>query len=277
MDPTTNNSVRRFLRRAAIGIAAAAIVTVGVTQLLLPDAGGARCTGSCKVPPFKARWSYQLQGNLRLTSARVYDIDGVDTPRSFVARLNRLRRYAVCYIDAGTWEDWRPDSKRFPDAVLGGDNGWPGERWLDIRRTDVLIPIMRDRIATCRAKGFDAVEPDNVDGYTNETGFPLTAADQLRYNRRIANLAHVAGLAVGLKNDLDQIPALRSEFDFGVVEQCFQYDECDKVKPFLRVGKPVFEVEYEGTSASFCSRARAMGINAQRARLDLDRPGTPCR
>ena len=134
MDPTTDNSVRRLVRGAAIGLAAAAILAVGVTQLLLPDDGEARCTGSCKPPPFKARWSYQLQGNLRLTSARVYDIDGLDTPRSFVARLNRLRRYAVCYIDAGTWEDWRPDRKRFPDSVLGRDNGWPGERWLDIRR-----------------------------------------------------------------------------------------------------------------------------------------------
>ncbi len=264
------------MRGAVIGIAAAALLAVGITQLVLDD-GQARCPRSCKLPPFNARWSYQLQGNLRLTSARVYDVDGADTPRSFVARLHRLRRYAICYIDAGTWEDWRPDRQRFPDSVLGRDNGWPGERWLDIRRADVLTPIMRDRIATCRDKGFDAVEPDNVDGYANETGFPLTAADQLRYNRRLARLAHSAGLAVGLKNDLDQIPALRSEFDFAVVEQCFQYDECDKVRPFVRVGKPVFEVEYEVPSSSFCSQARRLRINSLRAPLDLDRPGTPCR
>ena len=63
-------------------------------------------------------------------------------------------------------------------------NGWPGERWLDIRQLRGRSrPIMRARIATCaREKGFDAVELDNVDGYPNHTGFPLTGADQLRYN-----------------------------------------------------------------------------------------------
>ena len=49
----------------------------------------------------------------------------------------------------------------------------------------------------CRTKGFDAVEPDNMDGYANRTGFPVTAADQLLHNRLIAGLAHDRGLAVG--------------------------------------------------------------------------------
>ena len=60
--------------------------------------------------------------------------------------------------------------------LLGRPNGWPGERWFDIRRLDVLGSIMRDRIENCRRKGFDAVEPDNVDGYANRTGFPLDCA-----------------------------------------------------------------------------------------------------
>ncbi len=253
------------------------MLAVGMTQLLLDD-GQARCSGSrCKPPPLTASWSYQLQGRLRITGARVYDVDAFDTPASFVARLHRSRRYAICYVDAGTWEDWRPDRRRFPASVLGRDNGWPGERWLDIRRTDVIIPIMRDRIAKCRRKGFDAVEPDNVDGYANETGFPLTARDQLRYNRRLARLAHDAGMAVGLKNDLDQVPALHNAFDFAVVEQCFQYDECGKTRPFRRARKPVFAVEYELPPAKFCKRAGRQRINAVHARADLDRPSTTCR
>ena len=271
-------SLKRLTRRgrlAAGGLIAAALVA-GLMLVLL-DAGQARCAGSCKPPPFTAGWSYQLQGKLRTTGARVYDVDGFDTARSFVSRLHRQRRYAICYVDAGTWENWRPDRSRFPESALGRDNGWPGERWLDIRRINDLVPIMADRIATCRKKGFDAVEPDNVDGYANRTGFPLTAADQLRYNRRLARLAHRAGLAVGLKNDLDQIPALHGDFDFAVVEQCFQYDECGKVRPFLRAGKPVFEVEYELPRSQFCARARSMRINALRADVDLARPGKPCR
>jgi hypothetical protein len=261
-----------------LGIAAVAALTVALTQVLLADGEAARCSGPCKPPPFTAGWSYQLQGTPRIISgARVYDVDGFDTRRSYVSRLHKLGGYAVCYVSAGTWEDWRPDRQRFPSSVLGRSNGWPGERWLDIRRLDVLTPIMSDRIATCGRKGFDAVEPDNVDGYANETGFPLTSTDQLRYNRRLALLAHRAGMAVGLKNDLDQALDLRNHFDFAVVEQCFQYDECNKVRPFTRVGKPVFEVEYEVPSSDFCTRARELRINASRASLELDRPSTPCR
>ncbi len=69
----------------------------------------------------------------------------------------------------------------------------------------LLAPLMRARLDLCQAKGFDAVEPDNIDGYQVDggTGFPLTAGDQLRYNRWIAAEAHCRGLSIGLKNDSD--------------------------------------------------------------------------
>ena len=38
--------------------------------------------------------------------------------------------------------------------------------------------------------------------------FSLTAADQLDYNRFLAEQAHQRGLAIGLKNDLDQVASL---------------------------------------------------------------------
>ncbi len=66
----------------------------------------------------------------------------------------------------------------------------------------------KSRLDLCQQRGFDTVDPDNMDGYTNATGFPLTAADQLAYNASIANAAHARGLTVALKNDLDQIPQL---------------------------------------------------------------------
>lgn len=92
--------------------------------------------------------------------------------------------------------------------MRGEGNGWEGERWLDVRRLAELEPLIGKRFDMCREKGFDAVEPDNMDGYRNKSGFPLTAEDQLKYNRLIAKLAHDRGLSVGLKNDLDQIPQL---------------------------------------------------------------------
>ena len=132
----------------------------------------------------------------------------------------------MCYIDFGTWENWRPDQASFPSSVLGSSNGWPGEKWLDIRQISTLAPIMTARMQMCVQKGFDALEPDNIDGYSNSTGFPLTAADQLAYNEWIANTAHSLGLSVGLKNDVDQTAQLEPFFDWALDEQCNQYSEC---------------------------------------------------
>ncbi|OEJ96554.1 endo alpha-1,4 polygalactosaminidase [Streptomyces thermolilacinus] len=222
-------------------------------------------------------WQWQLTGRLDPTvDVPVYDIDGFDQPASAVADLHRRGRKVICYLSTGAWEDFRPDASRFPASVLGKGNGWEGERWLDIRRTDVLEPLMAARIDMCREKGFDAVEPDNMDGYANDTGFPLTAADQLRYNRLIARLSHERGLSVALKNDLDQIPELVGDFDFAVNEQCAQYDECDALKPFLDAGKAVLHVEYELPARRFCPQARSMGLSSMRKKYDLDAWRKPC-
>ncbi|MFB7451462.1 endo alpha-1,4 polygalactosaminidase [Streptomyces sp. NPDC056194] len=222
-------------------------------------------------------WQWQLSGTLDpAVDVPVYDIDGFDHPASTVADLHRRGRKVICYVSTGAWEKFRPDAGSFPAAVLGQGNGWPGERWLDIRRTDVLGPIMAKRLDMCRDKGFDAVEPDNMDGYRNRTGFPLTAADQLRYNRLIATMAHERGLSVGLKNDLDQIPQLLPDFDFAVNEQCAEYEECDALVPFVTAGKAVFHVEYELTTGQFCPQAGKLGLSSMRKRYELDAWRRPC-
>ncbi len=221
-------------------------------------------------PPPRTTWQWQLSGIIdQSVPAQVYDVDAFDTPASAVASLKASGRRVVCYFSAGSYEDWRPDASAFPAAVLGSNNGWPGERWLDIRRLDVLGPIMTSRMAICRDKGFDAVEPDNVDGYTNATGFPLTAADQITYNRLIATTAHGLGLSVGLKNDIDQVSALEASFDFAVNEECFAYDECAPLSQFIAAGKAVFNAEYSGESAAFCPTANALGFSTLKKQLAL--------
>ncbi|TWG02615.1 hypothetical protein FHX80_111025 [Streptomyces brevispora] len=215
-------------------------------------------------------WQWQLSGRLDTTvDAPVYDIDGFEHDAAQVAGLHRKGRKVICYLSTGAWEEFRPDADDFPAAVLGKSNGWAGERWLDIRRTDVLQPLMEARIAMCAKKGFDAVEPDNMDGYRNRTGFPLTAADQLRYNRLIAGAAHRHGLSVGLKNDLPQIPQLVGDFDFAVNEQCAQYEECAQLSPFVKAGKAVFHVEYELPLARFCDGSRRLGLSSLLKKYEL--------
>lgn len=250
------------------------LIVVTIAALLYPVlalAPGSAATRWSPVPSDRfqiilsqAPSNAQLRGNFD-----VIEMDGFETPAKTVAAVHVLGKRAVCYIDVGTWENWRPDAKRFPASVLGRpDAGWPGERWLDIRRLGILLPLMRTRFARCVAKGFDAVDPDNVNGVENATGFKLTVEEQLAYDRAIASLAHHDGLAVALKSYPEEAKALEKSFDFVVNEQCVQYQECRQLAPFISAHKAVFDIEYT-TSLSFCTKLPA-GIFGLEKHLSLD-------
>ena len=229
------------------------------------------------IPKPGTPWQWQLTNPVDTSiDAPVYDVDSTYTDAATVAALHAKGRKVICYVNAGAWENFRPDKNAFPSTILGGPDGWAGEQWLDIRQIGVLQPIMAARFAACRAKGFDGVEADLVDSYTDQTGFPITSADQLRYNEMLAGLAHRLGLSIGLKNDLGQVPQLVGVFDFSIDEQCFQYSECDQLLPFIKAGKAVFEAEYQLSNDQFCARANAMGISAMRKNTALDPPRWPC-
>jgi hypothetical protein len=210
-------------------------------------------------PPPGTTWQWQLTGTVDTSiDVSMYDVDLVGVSQSVIDTLHQDGRIVICYFSAGSYENRRPDADKFPESVLGKSiAGWPGERWLDIRQIDVLSPIMTARLDFAVQKKCDGVEADNVDGYINNTGFPLTAAHQLTYNRWLANEAHARGLSIGLKNDLEQIPELLPYFDWAINEQCFEYNECHRLKPFVDAGKAVFGVEYEGDLDDFCPQANA--------------------
>jgi hypothetical protein len=212
-------------------------------------------------PPQRLTWYWQLQGHVVVNHVQATDFDGFDNSAATVGSLHAQGQHVICYIDAGTWENWRPDAAAFPRSLLGRDNGWRGEKWLDIRRLSTLAPIMTRRLAMCRHKGFDAVEPDNIDGWENLTGFPITASDQLTYNRWLARQAHAFGLAVFQKNDLEQASALQPYFDGVLDEQCNEYAECSQLNGYLTAGKPVLDAEYDPSLyPTFCAADRRAGI-----------------
>jgi endo-alpha-1,4-polygalactosaminidase (GH114 family) len=237
-------------------------------------------------PSAGASWQWQLT-DLPIDSSfdvDVYDIDLFDNNASTVASLRAQGRRVFCYISVGSWEDWRPDADQFPDSVLGNDyEGWPGEKWLDIREIELLAPIMRARLDRCRSKGFDGVEPDNVDGYANDTGFRLTYQDQLSYNIWLAGEAHARGLSIGLKNDDEQVDDLLSHFDWAMTEDCFADGWCADMQPFITAGKPVLAAEYTDQMSinhflnQVCPQAEVMGFSAILKRRDLDAWRRACR
>lgn len=219
-------------------------------------------------PPLHTTWQWQLGEDPidQSFDVHLYDIDLFDQSAATVASLHAQGSKVVCYMSVGSYEDWRPDAGDFPVQVLGKEYaGWPGEKWLDIRRIDLLAPIMRARLDLCKGKGFDAVEPDNMDNYTNDTGFPLTYDDQLKYNLWLATEAHARGLSIGLKNNPDQVEDLVAHFDWALTESCFEQGWCEEMQPFIDAGKPVFAAEYTDTAITlddFCPQAQMLQINA---------------
>lgn len=220
-------------------------------------------TGSWYKPTTAVTWQLQLTGTINTGYAvELYEIDLFDTPQQTIIDLHAASRKVICYFSGGSYEDWRSDATQFATSDIGNNlDGWPGENWLDIRSTSVR-EIMQARLDLAVSKDCDAVDVDNMDGYTNNPGFALTANDQLDYNRFIANAAHQRDLAIGLKNDLEQIGGLVDYFDFAVNEECFEYDECDLLTPFIQQGKPVLQVEYKQayvndptTRANLCAQS----------------------
>lgn len=228
-------------------------------------------------PTLSTTWQWQLQGALNHSyDIALYDIDLFDTDAALIASLQASGKKVICYFSAGSFEDWRDDASSFPQSALGSTlDGWAGEKWLDI--TDETVrSIMKQRLDLAHTKGCDGVEPDNVDGYTNDTGFTLTSDDQLNYNIFLAQEAHKRALSIGLKNDLDQAQTLEPYFDFSVNEQCYEYNECTKLNVFIEADKPVFHAEYNPEYKSgeayeqLCTHSFALGFQTLILPLSLD-------
>lgn len=286
-------SVARFMRSLALGVAALAVTT----WMPSPAAEGTpsppkpvACQG-CWQPALDTSWDWVISKvpKAPFRPVAMYDVDGFEAHASDVAALHTADIKVVCYLSAGTFEKWRPDADRFPAALIGRSDGWPGERWLDIRelqrKDSVLRSIMDHRLNMCQRKGFDMVELDNVDGWLNNTGFPLTSADQLFYNATLANDAHRRGMSVLQKNDNEQIPALLDYFDGALNEQCNQYKECTThqngtfgLDQYVTAGKPVFQAEYKLPRSAFCAADNRNDFNGVRFNLQLnDKRFQPCR
>lgn len=241
------------------------------------------------------KWDWQLAVPVKLnpdTSIQIYDIDMFQNERSGIVQTLHGKGYKViCYVDVGSWENWRDDQSTFPKSILGsGYDGFPDERWLDIRDVNpaqsktgtALAKILSARLNRAQAMGCDAIEPDNMDGYDktahDPSGFPLTYEDQIYFNRWVADAAHARGMLVGLKNDINQAHDARiySAFDFVVSEECFQYGECGFFSDFLALNKPVFEAEYSLALSRFCPSAKASRISAIKKRNALNATRADC-
>jgi hypothetical protein len=55
----------------------------------------------------------------------------------------------ICYFSAGSYEDWRTDANQLDSGDLGYTlDGWPDERWLDIRSDSILVIMQNLQFST---------------------------------------------------------------------------------------------------------------------------------
>jgi hypothetical protein len=228
-------------------------------------------------------WQWQLSGSIDLSiDAAVYDIDpfAPDTPTDTIAKLHAAGRKVICYFDCA-YEPGRSDTALLEPFKGNPIEGWPGQFWVDFRQPQVRA-VMQARIDKAVGLGCDAVEPDDIDAIDNNPGFPLTAADQLDFATFLAVTAHSRGLSVGLKNNLAQVAQLVSVFDFAVNEQCFEYNECETLKPFIAANKAVFNTEYtsgdlQQRAAQVCAAQNTLNFDSIVKRLELGPERVSCR
>lgn len=270
---------------------AAALVLPVLTLLLLVLGGPPRAEAAAvRDLPGDAPFDYQIGGDYAAP-------DGV----SVVSRdwfigtpLAGDDAYSICYVNAFQTQDDEPGVDR-PDersnwpqdlvlTSLGDDPNWGGEYLVDIStadRRERAAQWVEQMVDTCAAKGFDAVEFDNLDSWTRFDDTPVgpqvpfEREEAVAFAELITDHAHGLGLAVGQKNtsDLGRETSLEViGFDFAVAEQCGEYDECAAYTEVF--GSRVVDVEYgDAGLARACSSAGAQ-IAVVRRDVEVSRPGS---
>jgi len=235
-------------------------------------------------PAVGASGHIQLQGDIDTShDVDLYDLDLFDPPDSVFAAIHARGARLVCYFSAGSREDWRMDAGEFPAAAIGkAMAGWPGEMWLDIRSAAVRSVLER-RLDHAVLRGCDGVDPDNINAWQNDSGFPLTKADTRDFLGWLAAESHARGLAVGLKNGNELALEVEPDFEWELNEECLAFDECDLLTPFVDAGKPVFHIEYvdreadgPALQASVCASPKRRGFSTLIKTWELTDWGLSC-
>lgn len=248
--------------------------------------------GTVVLPPANGKWDYQIGGPY--------------TPAAGVLVVSRDRtvapaagKYNICYNNVGQTQpdEGTPNPNLYgttawwlqnhPNVILKGSNGQPiiDPNWdevvFDVRtaaqRTE-LSNVIKTWFDQCKADGYNAIEPDNIDLEVRSSGLE-THAQVREYVKILVNYAHSIGLAIGQKNavtDDNDNPEWQTDgptfvdgtsgFDFAIAEECGAYDECGTFTA-MYPGR-VFVVEY--TTSGWNKGCTAVGATNSVIQRNLD-------
>jgi len=224
------------------------LFVTALLSTLVSSAALKRDSGASWKPAQGGSWQIILSDNLDVSrglnpsDAEVWDLDLFNAGADTVSTLHSDGKKVICYFSAGTSEQGRPDLGGLPQSDYGAAlPDWPGENYIDIR-SDSVWKVMKGRIDQAAEKGCDAVDPDNMDGYSNNNGLGLTQQDSTNFQNKMGDYAHSLGMAIGLKNAEDILGSVN--VDFAVNEQCLETGRCTWYDNLLAAGKPVYHIEY---------------------------------
>ncbi|CAM9487610.1 unnamed protein product, partial [Ectocarpus fasciculatus] len=241
-------------------------------------------------PSLGTTWEWQIDGlpipggngEGSLHNVELYDID-YSYSSAVIADLQSKGKTAMCYISAGTSEDFREDINLFPEEVKGGivsfgeGDTFEDEQWLDLRRLDLVAPIMLERLDIMQAKGCDAVEWDNADLPVHDLGLSgggqISVSVQIAYNAWIAAQTYARGMGVAMKNNNEAAAFHVDDYDMVVNEECWINGNCNNYWPWIKAGKPILNTEYFTTRCMYCTQANLMDMSTIKKVPDL----TSCR
>lgn len=268
-DPRPPRLFQGLLRRFAVAVA-------GATVLI---AGGIVPATAATNPPAGAGFDYQIGGSYETAAgAAIVDRDWHESPDP--------TRYSICYVNAfqAQPEDLRWWRRRHGALLLSRrgrlvmDTAW-NEALLDTstaRKRRRLVQIQSRAVRTCAARGYQAVEFDNLDSYSRSRR-ALSIKANLTFAAMLTKVAHRYGLAVAQKNavELGSRGKRFAHFDFAIAEECQRYDECDAYESVY--GTSFIEVEYSDSDSALFARAcalRGSRISVVRRDRDLSQPGS---
>jgi len=240
--------------------------------------GGASPTPSGSVVPGMS-WQAQLLGEVDPSlDVELFYLDPNNQSEATRAELLAAGKHLLCYVSAGTHEPWRDDADEFPDGALGNPlANYPEERWLDIRDATVR-ELQAARIENFAAAGCEGVLPANLGAYAADSGFDLTADDQLDYALFLASTIHARGMSAGLSISAELLAQATPAFDWALAIACLEPGGCAAYQSFRATGKPVLLIEFgdAGDVATVCPAAEELGFDALIKQPDLGEFRVPC-
>lgn len=226
-------------------------VSIAVFVLVMLASGVPVPTAALPEFPAHGRFDYQIGGGYDPspgTRIVTRDSSASTAPGTF----------GICYLNAFQTQPGRASA--FPSGLLQKDRSgerlvdpdWPDEFLLDTTtasRRRAIVDRLAPIVDSCAAKGYRAIEPDNLDTYTRDyvrenAAHVPSRTDNVALLGMLVRRAHAKGLLVAQKNTVEDSAyiARHARTDFAVAEECQRYSEC---RGYTRVyGTRILEIEY---------------------------------